>query len=362
MRKVAYFITPHGFGHASRASAIMEAWRRSETELRFELFTTVPKWFFDDSLGGGFDYHPIEVDVGMVQKDALQVDMEETLRRLASLYPLRSDLVAQLAAQVAGLGCSLVLADIAPLGIAVARHAGIPSVLVENFTWDQIYGGYLAQEPRLGVFIENLRGLAEQATVHIQTEPVCVPAARAVRAAPVSRRLREDPSALRRRLAILPDTPVVLITMGGNSMSFDFLEKLHQAKGTTFLVSGQLETLTRRENVIIFPPRSGLHHPDLVAMSALVVGKLGYSTVAEVFQAQTPFLYISRPNFLESEVLQKFVQERLPAAQLSEEEFRSGAWIPRIEEYAALKRARPCTGRTSGAGEVVEALRRLSPG
>jgi hypothetical protein len=39
---IAYFISPHGFGHASRAAAVMEALYKIESSIRFEIFTTTP--------------------------------------------------------------------------------------------------------------------------------------------------------------------------------------------------------------------------------------------------------------------------------------------------------------------------------
>src|SRR2546430_2106058 len=37
---------------------------------------------------------------------------------------------------------ALVIADVPPLGISAAHAAGIPSVIVSNFTWDWIYAYY----------------------------------------------------------------------------------------------------------------------------------------------------------------------------------------------------------------------------
>jgi len=47
---IAYFVTPHGLGHASRSAAVMEALGRREQDVAFEIVTTVPEWFFSQSL------------------------------------------------------------------------------------------------------------------------------------------------------------------------------------------------------------------------------------------------------------------------------------------------------------------------
>ncbi len=57
MRRIAYFISPHGFGHAARAASVMEAIHEIDPSIRFEIFTASPSWFFQDNLSGLFNYH-----------------------------------------------------------------------------------------------------------------------------------------------------------------------------------------------------------------------------------------------------------------------------------------------------------------
>ena len=46
VKRIAYFISPHGFGHAARAAAVMQAISDTDAAVGFEIFTTVPSWFF----------------------------------------------------------------------------------------------------------------------------------------------------------------------------------------------------------------------------------------------------------------------------------------------------------------------------
>src|SRR5512138_3861696 len=84
---IACFVTPHGFGHAARAAAVIEALRGLTPGLHAHLFTTVPRWFFGESLGRGFTRHGLDVDVGLVQRGPLAEDLPATLARLRALYP-----------------------------------------------------------------------------------------------------------------------------------------------------------------------------------------------------------------------------------------------------------------------------------
>src|ERR1035437_1738709 len=80
---IAYFISPHGFGHAARAAAIMAALHDLNQAVYFDIYTLVPAWFFQDSLGPYFAVHSLKTDIGLVQKSPLEEDLPATLQSLA---------------------------------------------------------------------------------------------------------------------------------------------------------------------------------------------------------------------------------------------------------------------------------------
>jgi hypothetical protein len=141
---IAYFISPHGFGHAARAAAVMNALNRNQVseQVHFEIFTLVPRWFFRESVTASFTYHTLLTDIGLVQESSLRENIPQTLNLLRKFLPFDLELVIDLAKHIRQLKCELILCDIAALGIAVAEVAKVPSVLIENFTWDWIYEGY----------------------------------------------------------------------------------------------------------------------------------------------------------------------------------------------------------------------------
>ena len=202
MTHIAWFISPHGFGHAARAAAVMEEVDRLAPEVWHEVFTTVPAWFFRDSPAGAVSCHHVKTDVGMVQATAFTEDLEASATKLRDFYPLDRTAVADLARTVEKRRCALVVSDISPLGIAVAREAGVPSVLVENFTWDWIYRGYVGEEPAFDDLSALLQEIFEDVDYHIQAEPVCRRAAADLTVPPVARRSRVEEAHTRRALGI----------------------------------------------------------------------------------------------------------------------------------------------------------------
>jgi hypothetical protein len=344
---IAFFISPHGFGHAARTSAIMAALRELNPEIRFEIFTSVPREFFASSVPGQFNYHPVVTDIGFVQASPLRQDLEETLRRLDDFLPFRPIHLTELGQHVRSLGCRLIVCDIAPLGIAVAEKAGLPSVLIENFTWDWLYRPYVDTVPGLTRHISYLSALFESADYHIQLEPVCRPVSCDLITRPVSRAPRTPARSIQEALRIPRETRMVTISMGGVRGSYGFLERLRARQDIRFVIPGASETIEFRDNQLLLPQHSDFFHPDLINAADALVGKVGYSTLAEVYYAGIPFGYVPRPNFPESESLIAYLREYCNGIEITATDFETGDWIARLSELLQMPRLQ--RGKENGA-------------
>jgi len=281
IKHIAYFISPHGYGHAARASAVMAALLALDGEIRFEIFTLVPPWFFEYSVGGYFQHHPTMTDIGLAQKNALAEDVSETLRRLDQFLPFSGDKIEALAEGVNRLDCQMVICDIAPMGIATAQAAGVPSVLIENFTWDWIYEGYLSQDQRLGKHIAYLQEVFAAADYHIQTEPFCRSGPVDLTVPPISRKIKTPAAEIRRALGIPAQAKVVMVTMGGTPWDYTFLNHLEQAGDYHFIIPGATQQAKRQGNLILLPHESDFFHPDLFYSCGAIGGIDAYPTRRE---------------------------------------------------------------------------------
>jgi UDP:flavonoid glycosyltransferase YjiC (YdhE family) len=347
-RRFAYFITPHGYGHATRACAVMLALRRASPGVFFEIYTRVPLWVFSASLGDGFNYHELFTDVGLIQDSVMDENLPETVRRLGEIYPFDADLVRRLAGDLKASGCEVVLCDVAAMGIAAARAAGLPSILIENFTWDWIYEGYLDAEPRLKPYIDLLREAYASADFHIRTEPSCSDAYKAdLVTSVVGRHPRTPASEIRKRLGIPNGKPVILVTMGGIGSQYPFLKKLENSADAYFMIPGSGDRLEKRGSLVTLAHHSEFYHPDLVGAADAVVGKLGYSTLAETYLNGLPFAYIPRPRFRESDVMSQFVVEHMNGIELLEDRFYAGGWLDLVPQLLAISR-RPSAAPDGG--------------
>ncbi|MBL7114397.1 MAG: hypothetical protein ISS35_01410 [Kiritimatiellae bacterium] len=335
---VTFFVTAHGLGHAARAVAIMAALRAIAPRLRIDVFTTIPAPFFLDSVPEGLFTHTLTTDVGLVQDTPLHADLNRTLKSLDQFLPFSPPLIEQTAEQIRNLNSRLIVCDIAPLGIAVAKHLGIPSVLVENFTWDWIYEGYAAEAPDLKPHIDYLRNWFHLADYHIQTEPVSVPTESDLTVPPVCRNIREDADTIREKLTLPDGTHAVLVTMGGIPDPCRFAHKLANFAPVHFVIPVGDASPEPPPNVRFLIHGGGFHHPDVVNACDAVVAKLGYSTLAEVWHSGVPLAYIKRPGFREGNVLEHFVTRHIQHVAVDNADFANGAWLKRLPELLALPR------------------------
>lgn len=351
---IAYFISPHGFGHASRAAAVMNALNknpvsaRKRVSLHFEIFTLVPRWFFHDSVSVPFTYHKLLTDIGLAQESSLKENVAQTIERLNDFLPFDQSLIAKLASRISK--CNLVMCDIAPLGIAVAQHAGIPSILIENFTWDWIYAGY--HDARFNRPIAYLRKIFHAADYHIQTEPVCQRWHADLTTTPVSRAPRVSRSKMRDRLSIPKRAKIVLITMGGIPEQYAFLDRLKTMRDVYFIVPGASKRKRIEDNLILLPHHSEFYHPDLMNVADVVIGKAGYSTVSEAFNAGISFGFVAREKFRESATMARFIKSEMRGVEIPLSDFQTGNWLHVLNDLLTLPRAEP--KNKNGAARIAE--------
>ena len=131
---------------------------------------------------------------------------------------------------------------------------------------------------------------------------------------------------------------MILINTGGIPQAYRFLPRLEELSEFTFVLPGAGPAIDKRKNVIILPHRSDFYHPDLGFASDAVIGKVGYSTLSEVYYAGVPFGYVARANYNESGPMVSFIKQQMPGFAVEESEFFNGEWMDRIGELLMLPR------------------------
>jgi hypothetical protein len=142
----------------------------------------------------------------------------------------------------------------------------------------------------------------------------------------------------RRQFGIPSGKKVVLITMGGITERYTFLDRLKSQNDAYFIILGGFPSMELCDNLVLLPHPTPFYHPDLVNAADVVIGKVGYGTLAEVYWAGVPFGYISRPNFRESEKLARFIRSEMPSLPIPESDFYNGGWTSALPKLLDLPR------------------------
>jgi len=86
MSLIVFYISGHGFGHASREIEVINALLDRRPDLRVVVRTAAKRWLFDLTVTHPIELQLLETDTGVVQFDSLRLDAAETIRRAAMFY------------------------------------------------------------------------------------------------------------------------------------------------------------------------------------------------------------------------------------------------------------------------------------
>lgn len=302
----------------------------------WEIYTSVPKWFFDNSGIKDYSYTELVTDIGLAQLDPFNIDLVETETKLREFMTNFESIAIKIAKVIEQKCVRLIFADISSLGVYAGKVAGVKTILIENFVWDFIYEPY-GNNFELHQMGCKLRDYALMIDLHFSTEPYCVVYPGSCEVSPVARQARKDKLDIRSSLKISKEQYLVLISMGGIESSIQFEELIRLNPRLTFLYPGSFGSLSA-PNLIRLPHHHNYFHPDLVNASDVIIAKLGYSSLAEAYIHGVNGCFIANHRNPESAVLAKFVIDEQMGVVLSDAELSTFDWTKCLENTLSLPR------------------------
>ncbi len=343
--RLVFYVTGHGFGHASRTIEVINALLARVPTLEIFVRTLAPRWLFDLTITGPFTYEACDCDPGIVQTDSLRLDEEASVARAVHFVASFEDRVAREAERLRALKPGLVVADMPAVGIAAAARAGVPAIALGNFTWDWIYSAY----PGTRQVVDVLSAAYSKATVALRlpmwggfgafSTIVDLPfiARHSLRAAEETRTF----------LGLTGDTRVVLLSFGGHGLEGQ--DRLAAALDGYDVIAELDEQRLYAE---------GFRYEDLVRVADVVVSKPGYGIIAECLANDTAILYTDRGHFIEYDVLVAAMPRFLRCAYIDHDDLFAGRWQGHLDRLLTQPgpRQRPAT---NGAQVAADLLLRL---
>jgi hypothetical protein len=363
---VVFYVTGHGFGHAVRQTAIVNALAQRRPDVPIVVRTSVAPWLFSRSVRASVRLEAGPVDTGAIQRGSLDVDIPATLAAAQAFYADGEAWIAREATFLTGQRVRLVVADIPPLPIAAARRTGIPAIGISNFTWDWIYEDYDAR--RLAP------GLVETLEAHYASadEGWRLPmhggfgSFSTLRDLPlVARVARQSREVVRAALGLPPERPLVLVSLGGyGARGIDLHGAAASLRGVADVVATSYDTFTPGNGVHRIDETAmygqGIRYEDLVGAVDVVASKPGYGIISECAANATALLYTDRGRFCEYDVLVREMPRYLDAAFIGQVDLLAGRWRDAVG--GLLRRppraAAPADGAKTAAAWLSDALDR----
>jgi len=343
---VAFCISGHGFGHASRQVEVINAFGALRPDQPIHVFTTASKWLLDRTIRVPVALVPLAVDSGAIQRDSLAIDIPTTLAAAASFEAGADEAAVALARIFRDQGIAVVVCDAPAMACTAAQLAGIPAVVLSNFTWDWIYEDFTSDNeafawlpPRLGA-----RYAQADAGWRLPMHGGFETFGTVLDFPWIARQSRHEPDHVRRLIGADGGRPLVLVSFGGYGVAGMSLAHHDHASYRLVWSGGAQHGPTSAPADALRLDRDylgslGLRYEDLVAAVDVVVSKPGYGIVSECVANGAALLYTDRGRFREYPVMVEQMPDVLRCRHLSTAALAGDRWDDDID--ALLGQARP---------------------
>eukprot|EP01038_Epipyxis_sp_PR26KG_P012134 gene12134-16245_t len=338
MPAICYYITGHGLGHATRSLGIIKSLLDNGATVC--IISTMDSSFFDINLNqyhAQIKYFRKTIDSGAIQSSPLEVDPIATLNQYYNCIHLVHEQILQ--EEVKFLNeehPSLIIVDVAALPCRAADLAGIPSLILSNFTWDYCYKMMLATvenqiDPDLANEYKNMVLKCEEdylfakyfirlpgatpLSSHIVPTSIAANQIQVMDGPMICRKANDSRMNVRKEFNIPDDVYAVVLGFGGFKLSENFsLLPSYLPPNWVCLVLGSDGSDLPNDTIVI---------NDV---------KLGYGTVSECLAHKIPLIYVPRSSWPEEEFLKNFMETYDALVEMPETELFEGKW----HSYLAL--------------------------
>jgi hypothetical protein len=357
---LAFYVTSHGFGHMSRAVAVVNRVPRDVPVTIKSDVNLFPHW--RERLTRPAELESYTSDAGAVNPpgDSAATDGRATLERAIRVH---KHAMAGLEEEVERLKTGrigAILCDAPAVPLVAASRAGVPGFLMANFTWVDIYAPHAKA---LGGDAVRLVGELREAYRHATAVFRIEPALRMSWLKPiidmgmVVNRAKDRRGELRKLLGVEKKEKLVYLYVGRYGQADLEWGRLDQfAKDGVRFVGYHAAPAGAVANLDVIP---GADWPggDLIKSCDAVVAKAGYGTVSEAMANRTPIIYPPRQGFAEHRVLDRAMRQWGGGVAVSARAFRDFRLGPALRCALAMK-PEPPPWPADGAARIVEYLLR----
>jgi hypothetical protein len=359
MKKIAYYITAHGYGHGTRSCDIINALRTTAPNQPIVVTTDLPETFMQSRLLDGIELRCGAFDIGLIQTDSIQMDLGASLKALEALYDRELELIRQEVDFMRSENIGVVVADIPAIPLAAAQQAGLPNMATSNFGWDWIYEEFGREDPRWRPYIEKFRSVYRQVDLLLRQ-----PFAEPMESFPnkMDLPLLAEPGQNRKKqiagiTGADPDKRWILLSFTALDLKQPALDQLSRLSDYEWF---SVEPLEWKHSPVHCLALDDVCFADVLASADIVVTKPGFGILSECIANNKPIIYSDRLHFREYGVLVIAIEKYCRHAFIPNSELYAGQLEKALSEIETAPEPRE---RIAGGGAVLaarEILNRLT--
>ncbi len=344
MKNILFYVSGHGYGHATRTAEIIRALFLIEPTWKFYVRSKAPAEFFQSLCSPSqIQIDAVTIDSGVVENknDPFHIDPPSTLNEASKILANKEQTIKSELKFIKDHSISLIVTDIAYLAGDIALATGIPCTAISNFTWDWIYEPFVTDYPNYKGLLEEIRDSYRKIPILLEL-PFCdhdslsalFEKSTIFSVNLLARQSKRDPKEILNVLGLDNKLPFVLIGKGRGGVSLDALEKAaNDSKDFIFLTMDSQSTKSSNIHHIT----SSLNYIDILSISSIVISKLGYSIVAECI-ANKAFGLLSPPRFgfREDMTLKTKAPNYLRMSEIPLKDYEEGQWANHLNRLLKI--------------------------
>jgi hypothetical protein len=327
IKNLAYYISGHGFGHYARALPVLN---QLIVGFNLHIKSEVSEFLFKQYPDASYWHQP--VDTGCKHAISFKIDPEETFKSFEA-FQNRSRVEAE-KTWLRENQIDLVLSDIASMPLKAAHSLGIPTILIGNFTWHDIYS-YLPGAEKQKHLLQDLE--EEYTCADLQILPQChfskSLAKNKKEVGFIAKKGKDIRKGLEQNLNLnFEDKTLVFIYLGEYGTQSVLWKNLSQHSDCIYLTRDPIKQAI--PNLHILDDR--FDFSDLIASANLVCTKGGYSTLGSAFSSHKPVITCERKDFYEFKAIREYLHKTQTGVIIEDKDFYHGNWQTAIKASLSL--------------------------
>jgi predicted glycosyltransferase len=297
LKRILYYVTDHGRGHATRSIAIIRDLLKEDFEIIIRNSNVLD--FIKKSLPE-INIIPGITDVGpIMKKDGISIDSEETKKNVGNWLEQINKASKLECDKISKYSPDLIISDISAMPFLVAENLSKPSIAISNFSWYDVLDNILSNTQ-----LSILKEAYDVADLLIQL-PLGTPMEHfktKKKVGYVCRYTTDEKMRVRKKIGLKESELGVFVALGQSK------DEISVNCDDDIKIITTETKIKNQTNLITLP--GWIEGQDLVAASDLVICKCGYGIISECMTNGTPFQCILDDNHKEQKFMYQYLVQK----------------------------------------------------